>query len=330
VKVAVVGTGSVGRRHLSNLLALGVKNLIAVSEHSRHPHVDISNITIPTCPDFDDALGERPTAVVIANSTSLHLDYLKRAVAAGCHVYLEKPAGVSAHGLAPVVATAAARGLVVAMGTMYRFNERLESLRVRVRRGDIGQVLSAESLIGEHIKDYHPGEDYRLSYTGRAALGGGVLLTQIHQIDWLNWILGPFETVFATGGHISDLEIDVEDSATYLLRSCDGTPAYGHLDYLQRPKRAGLTITGTGGRLEWDLFDHTLTFRKAANHAQEEVERSPHDRNAMFVAAMQDFLSCTKTGAPPRAALEDGRRAVAIVDAIKSSMASGNSERIDP
>jgi predicted dehydrogenase len=330
MRIAVVGTGSIGRRHIANLRRLGIGDVLAVSEHNRHDSLTVDGATVAVCHDFGAALATGLDAVVIANPTSLHLDYLARAVEAGCHVYLEKPASTSAVGLHRVEHEAARRSLVIAMGTMYRFNARLESLRARVQRGDVGQVLCAETVIGEHIADYHPDEDYRESYTARAELGGGVLLTQIHQIDWLNWIFGPFETVFAIGGKLSDLGIDVEDTATYLLRAGDGTPAYGHLDYLQRPKRAGMTVTGTAGRLEWDLFSHALTYVAAANDAEAEVEQSDYDRNAMFFAAMDDFLNSVRRSGTPRATLADGHQALAVVDAIKASMKSGRVEGIAP
>jgi predicted dehydrogenase len=330
MKVAVVGIGSVGRRHLGNLLRLGIDDIIAVSEHNRLDELSIENRRVPVCHDFGCALAGRPDAVVVANPTHLHLDYLRRAIDAGCHVYLEMPAATTATGLASVASEAARRRLVVAMGTMYRFNARLESLRRRILGGAVGKVLSVEALIGEHIADYHPGEDYRQSYTARAALGGGVLLTQIHQIDWLLWTFGTFDSVFAAGGHRTDLDLDVEDSVSYLLRGSDGASAYGHLDYLQRPKRAGITVTGMGGRLEWDLFAHKLTFQPADNTAEPEIETSPYDRNAMFVAGMADFLDSIRSGGTPRSTLEDGRRALVVVDAIKASMRSGQAEPIAP
>ena len=326
--IAVVGTGSIGRRHLKNLLYIGERDIIAVSEHSGKSSIDIDGTVIQAVSDYDSVLGADVTAIVIGNPTSLHLDYLRRALMAGKHVYLEKPAALSASGLTDLITQAEVQHLVVAMGTMYRFNERLEKLRERVQAGDCGTVLSVESQIGEHIADYHSEEDYRLSYTARKDLGGGVLLTQIHQVDWLNWIFGPFETAFAVGGHRSDLEIDVEDTVSFLLESHTKLPAYGHLDYLQRPKAANMRVTGTGGRLEWDLFGHGLSFTPARADGKPSVEKSPYDRNAMFMASMRDFLSCIKYGGRPRASLEDGRTALCIVDAIRQSMMTGKSEKI--
>lgn len=330
MKAAVVGIGSVGRRHLGNLLRLGLTDIVAVSEHNRLASLSLEGRAVAVSNEFQRTLEAKPDLVVVANPTHLHLEYLRRAIDAGCHVYMEKPAAISAAGLKPLADEANRRGLVIAVGTMYRFNERLESLRARLRRGDIGEPLAVESVIGEHIADYHPGEDYRLSYTARKAMGGGVLLTQIHQIDWLLWLFGSFETVFATGGKVTDLQIDVEDSVSYLMRTADGRPAYGHLNYVQRPKRAGLVVTGSRGRLEWDLFAHKLTFQAADNAAEPQVEISAYDRNAMFVACMADFLNAVRTGGVPRSTLEDGRRALAVVDAIKASLHSGAAQTVAP
>ena len=328
MKIAVVGTGSVGRRHLANLLELGLTELIAVSEHGRKTGLEVAGVQIPVLHDYEDALKASVDAVIICNPTSMHLDYLRRAIESGKHVYLEKPASISADGLNHLIAEADGKKLIAAMGTIYRFNECLEELREKLLAGEHGAVLSVETVIGEHIADYHPGEDYRQSYTARAELGGGVLLTQIHQIDWLNWLFGPFDKVFAIGGHRSSLDIDVEDTVSYLLLSANGTPAYGHLDYLQRPKRAGITVTGTAARLEWDLFDCTLNVTPSQANAPTTTLRSAQDRNSMFVAAMKDFLDAIKKSTRPRATLADGQQALCIVDAIKASLASRNTENI--
>lgn len=328
--VAVVGTGSIGRRHLANLLRLGVRDVIAVSEHNRRVGLEIDGTSIPVVHEYTDVLGPDVEAVVIGNPTSLHRSYLARALAADKHVYLEKPAAESAEGLDKLATQAEKRGLVVAVGTMYRFNGRLVSLERRLAAGAAGRLLSVETMLGEHIADYHPGEDYRQGYAGRAELGGGVLLTQIHQIDWLNWLFGPFECVFAVGDRRSDLEIDVEDNVSYLLRARFGVPVYGHLDYLQRPKRVTLTVTGEDGRFHWDLFADRLEFSPARAQAAPEVETGDDDRNAMFAAAMTDFLDCVRTGRTPRSSLQDGLTALRIVDAIKASLVSGRTELIEP
>ena len=85
---------------------------------------------------------------------------------------------------------------------------------------------------------WHPYEDYRALYAARADLGGGVVLSQIHEFDYLYALFGLPRRLFAIGGHLSHLEIDVEDVASTLMEfNVDGhiLPVHLQQDYLQRP-----------------------------------------------------------------------------------------------
>jgi predicted dehydrogenase len=318
----VVGTGSAGLRHIANLARLGVSEVVAVSEHHRRSEVVVQGRKVCVAHEYDAAL-ELVDAVVIANPTSLHHAYLARAVSAGRHVLCEKPVSTAATGLDALADEADRKGVIVAVGCQFRFNRMLGRLRDRVLGGELGTILDVDAQSGEHLADYHPDEDYRQSYAARQSLGGGVLLTQVHQVDYLHWIFGPFETVFAAGGHVTDLEIDVEDSASYLLRSVSGVPVRAHLDYVQRPKRQALTVTGTGGRLSWDYHRNQVCFVPPLLDAAPEVEGEPFDRNQMFVDLMADFLAAVRRSEPPRTTLRDAIAVLEVVDGIKASIHDG-------
>ena len=78
--------------------------------------------------------------------------------------------------------------------------------------------------VGEYLPGWHTYEDYRQMYASRADLGGGVILSQIHELDYLYWLFGLPKRVFALGGHLTRLEVDVEDIASILLE-CRSRPA---------------------------------------------------------------------------------------------------------
>jgi predicted dehydrogenase len=319
VRVAVVGTGSIGRRHLGTLLSLGCTDLVAVSEHGRRAELVVDGVDVAVRHRLDDVLGD-VDLVVVASPTAHHRDQAAAAVAAGCHVLVEKPVGVSSAGLDQLAAAAEAGGLVAAAAHQFRFEPGLLALRDLMRSGALGVVLTVEAHQGEHLADYHPDEDYRTGYAARRDLGGGVLRTQIHHLDHLEWIFGPLVRVYAAGGHRTDLEIDVEDTATYLFRSADGTPVQGHLDYRQRPKVVSLVVVGTEGRAVWDHYGGRLVVTPVAPGAEPVVRSWPYDRAAMFTAQMRDVLEAVRTGRPPRTPLRDGIRAVRLVEAIELSM----------
>ena len=329
VRIAVVGTGSIGRRHLGTLLALGETDLVAVSEHERREALTVDGVDVPVRHQLGDAVGDADL-VVVATPTSLHRDQAAAAVAAGCHVLVEKPVGATSAGLDMVADAADDRGLVAAAAHQFRFEPGLVALREMVAEGVLGPILTVDAHQGEHLADYHPDEDYREGYAARRDLGGGVLRTQIHHLDHLEWLFGPLVRVYAAGGHRTDLEIDVEDTASYLFRTADGTPVQGHLDYRQRPKHVSLVVVGADGRVDWDHYGGRLVHTPFAPGAEPVLRTWPYDRDAMFRAQWQDVLSAVRTGSPPRTPLRDGIRAVRLVEAIERSMATDEAVPVEP
>lgn len=317
-KIAVVGTGSIGRRHLAVLLELGCDAPIAVSEHRRLGQVEVDGRPVEVAHSLGDVV-DRVDAVIVASPTAMHLDHLRTAVDAGRHVLVEKPVATNSAGLDAIVTDAERRGLVAATGHQFRYEPGLLAIRDMVQDGSLGVLLAVEAHQGEHLADYHPDEDYRVGYAARADLGGGVLRTQIHHIDVLEWIFGPLERVYASGGHVTDLEIDVEDAASYLFRSAVGTPVYGHLDYRQRPRTVTLRVVGTDGRIDWDHY--AGHFVHTPNGGEPVVTAWPYDRQAMFRSQTSDFLDAIRGAGVVRTSLREGVRAVRLVEAIERSCA---------
>lgn len=327
--VAVIGTGSIGRRHAANLLALG-EDVLAVSTRRSAPTIEIASTEVPCVGSLDAALDRGVDAVVVANPTSLHGEVAGAAIAAGCDVYLEKPATPSVTTCRPLLEAAERAGATVAVGHQLRFHPLVDELRARLASGDLGRVLAVHATWVEHLEDYHPGEDYRQGYAARQDLGGGVLLTQNHLPDLLHLLVGPFASVFAVGGHLSELELDVDDSVTFTAATPDQVAATAHLDYLQRPKRSTIEVHGTAGRACIDLVAGEIRHRSNARGAVEETEVRAVERNDLFLATMADFLAARRSGDEPRCGLREALEVLALTDAIRTSMSSGASVALAP
>ena len=334
MKILIAGLGSIGRRHFRNLVALGETNLVLLrTRKSTLPDDELAGYPVET--DLAEALKRhQPEAVVVANPTSMHLEVAIPAAEAGCHILLEKPVSHSLEGLDLLQQAAAKSGSRILVGFQFRYHPTLNKARELIQAGTIGRVLTVHAHWGEYLPNWHPWEDYRQSYAARAELGGGVIVTLTHPLDYLRYLLGDVASLWSFNGHISPLEVNVEDAAEIGLRFANGAVGGVHVNYFQRPPIHKLEIVGTQGTLRWDNADGVLHLLRMpaefgtyeANPPAPVVEQFPlpegFDRNHLFVAQTKHFLGVVR-GAQPICDLNDGVQALKLALGAKESQSTG-------
>ncbi len=183
--IIICGLGSVGRRHLYNLQALG-RNDIVLLRTGKSTLPDDELGILPVEYDLNHALLHwQPEGVVISNPTALHLEVAIPAAEAGCHLLIEKPMSHSTDGLDTLTKALRKGGGQVLVGYQFRFHPGLLAVKQLLEKEAIGCLISARVHWGEYLPDWHPWEDYRHSYSARSDLGGGVVLTLSHPFDYL-------------------------------------------------------------------------------------------------------------------------------------------------
>jgi predicted dehydrogenase len=332
MRILIVGLGAAGRRHARNLRALlgDTVELLALRRRGGGG-IQEEGLGVTVFHDMESALGERPDGVIVADPTSMHLASASAAIEAGCALLIEKPLSHSWDGVDEFLSAASASSAPVLVGYQFRFHALLERVRGLVQDGAFGPVVSAVATYGEYLPDWHPYEDYRTGYAARRELGGGVVLTQIHDIDYLGWILGWPREVYSVGGHLSALEVDVDDTAVSLWPCLSGgrrVPVSLHQDYTHRPPVRRLEITMVGGVLHLDLLAPRLQAWDA--DARCVIDDSPvgYDRNDLFLAQMDHFLACMAGRETPRVPPMEAAKSLAVALAALRSQASGVVERV--
>ena len=317
MKFLIAGLGSIGRRHLRNLEALGERDILLYRTHkSTLEDKDLAAYPVET--DLQTALAHQPDAVIVSNPTALHIQVAVPAAEDGCALFIEKPIAYQSDDLLALETALEKHQNRVFVAYQFRFNPGLRKIKDLLEQGVIGRPLSFHCYWGEYLPDWHPWEDYRKSYAARKDLGGGVVLTLCHPIDYLRWLFGDAHDVFANVDKISDLEIDVEDFADVLLRFEDNISGSLHLDYFSRPKRHDLEITGTRGALYWDYANSAVRLKTGE---QEKVFPAPksYDRNSMFLDEMKHFIQVVDGEAEPLCSYPDGIKALQLSWAILQS-----------
>lgn len=327
MKILIVGLGSVGRRHLRNLVALGQTDLVLLrSGRSTLPDDDLRGY--PVAREVEEALHSKPQAAIIATPTSLHLESAIPLARAGIDLLLEKPVSHTMQGVLELAQAAAASGAQVMIAYQYRQHPGLRKVRAWLTEGAIGRPLAAHAHYGDFLPDWHPWEDFHQSYSARADLGGGVVLTLCHPLDYLVWMLGEVTQVFGMTASQAGFGIDVEDTALATLRFASGVMAAVHLNYVQQPPCHQMSLLGTEGTIAWDQADGAARLYRAATGAWE-VQEVPagYERNDMFVAEMKAFLDMVAGCSPAEPSLADGIRSLELALAILESSRQGR--RID-
>ena len=253
----------------------------------------------------------------------------------GCHILLEKPVSHSLVGLDTLQKTAEKSGSHILVGFQFRYHPTLIKARELIQSGALGQVLTVHAHWGEYLPNWHPWEDYRQSYAARTELGGGVIGTLTHPFDYLRYLLGEVDALWSFNGHISPLELDVEDVAEIGLKFNNGAIGGVHVNYVQRPPVHRLEIVGTNGTLRWDNADGKLHFYRmpAPFGSYSEIPPAPvlesyplpegFERNDLFIAQMRHFLNVVRGTERPVCTLEDGIHVQRLVQAARESEASG-------
>jgi predicted dehydrogenase len=212
----------------------------------------------------------------------------------------------------------------VRVGFQLRFHPTLRLAAERIAAGEIGAVQSVRAHWGEYLPNWHPWEDYRQGYAARSDLGGGVILTLCHPLDYLRFVIGEVSDVWAFTGQSSDLQLPVESSAEIGLRFANGVIGSVHLDYVQQPPTHTLEVIGSEGMLRWNAADGALTvYSPGAQTWQVHLPPEGFDRNWLFIDEMRNFLAVARREAQPACTLEDGIRALQIALAARDSAADG-------
>ena len=261
-KILLIGLGSIGQRHLRNLHFLNKKfKFLAYRRKKTVPTLDdnlkpIKNVDLKSLYNLKVSnslkylIDQKPYAAFICSPTSFHIEEAIICIKNNINVFIEKPLGSSARKLSELkkVLTHKKKDKIqTMMGFQTKFNPLYNYLRKYLAKNKNKKIRRVEIFNGESIKDFHKYEDYRVSYAARKKLGGGVLLSQIHEIDYFLDLFKNYRIKILSSKLFkkSNLKIDVEDTfdANLEIENRLGkSHANIHLDFYTKPKKKFIKI----------------------------------------------------------------------------------------
>jgi predicted dehydrogenase len=320
----VVGGGSIGKRHLTNMQRMGV-DVVAVDPDPTVREGLTTELDIETYAALSEGLTEfDPDFVVVCTPNRYHVEVAKQAAEAGCHLFIEKPLSHDLNGINELKTVLSQQNLVSLVGCNLRFNPELRKIHRLLQSERIGPVVAARIEAGSYLPEWFPDSDYTDSYSAREDLGGGVILDYIHEINYARWFFGEFETVSALAGQRTQLDIETNDVAGILAETTDGIVCEFHLDYIQREYSRSCHIIGENGTIRWSWENEQVDWYVADEDTHSTYER-PADwkMNDMYIKEMKHFLSCIRSHEATTCPVSCGERDLAVALAARQSAESG-------
>lgn len=283
MKVCFCGLGSIGKRHLENILTIAEELNIDLEIHAlrKTPRIledEIFSFVSKQIID-EDKLDCDYDVVFVTNPTILHYDTIKAMSGKTKHMFIEKPIfdgkkynieALSLH----------KEGVYYVAGPL-RFSNVLQKLKELILEE---KIYCVRSICSSYLPDWRPNLDYRLLYSARKDQGGGVTIDLIHEWDYITFLFGFPQNVYCIYGKYSHLEIDSEDLAVYIANYKDKVVEL-HLDYFGRVPRREIEIFTEKGTILGDIIKNTISFTNSREQIHFEEEK-----NDIYLKEMRFFI----------------------------------------
>jgi len=270
MKACFFGLGSIGQRHLKNLKTISKKFNLQVECHA------LRSSDSPLPPDIESLisktvytekeLDKKYDIIFITNPTSLHYDTLKN----NCHrakaFFIEKPIFEKARTLDEKQFSEG----IFYVACPLRYTKVFKTLQQEVSKN---MIFAGRAICSSYLPHWRKGTDYIQTYSARKELGGGVKMDLIHELDYITNLFGFPQSVILADGKFSDLKINSEDYAAYILKYNNKIITL-HLDYFGMTSKREIELFTDSGTIIGDFIN------------------SGEQPNDKYLAEMEYFLDC--------------------------------------
>jgi predicted dehydrogenase len=336
VKLAVLGAGLIGKRHIEQIIAMPEAKLTAIVDPTPAARHLAAAKAAPWFESLASMLagGEMPDGVIIATPNQLHVANSLEAIAAGIPVLVEKPIADDVAAATRLVHAAESAGVAVLVGHHRRHNPMIQKARQIIEGGRLGRVIAVHGFFWLMKPD-----DYFDVVWRREKGAGPVFLNLIHDVDLLRYLCGEVVLVQALESNLVRGHV-VEETAVILLKFDSGAlgtfnvsdsvvspwswePTTGENPIYPRTNRSCYYIGGTHGSL---TLPELAVWSNPGKHGWHE----PLMAERLFAAdedplrlQIQQFCRVIRGEEAPLVPGREGLKTLKVIEAVKTAARSG-------
>ena len=273
MNVLFIGLGSIGQRHLRNLNKISKDfNIYAYRRKFTTPYLNNKNQPINTnlinkykvrlINSLSNLKKLKINMVFICTPSSMHASEIIKIAKQKINIFVEKPVCTQFSDIKKIEKILKKEKINTMVGYQLKFNHIIIYLKKKIEKIS-SNINFVQINHGESIKYFHPYEDYKESYTSNKKLGGGVVLTQIHEFDYMRFLFDNFKIkrVASVNSKLSNLQIDVEDTHTSIFQIMNSNKKIIcniNLNYFEEPKNRIIKIICNNKVIIADLNKQTI------------------------------------------------------------------------
>ena len=319
--LAIVGLGSIGRRHLRLISEIRPDIKIIVVRSGHGSACDEEKMAVKVTDSIGDAIKEGIQAAIISSPATLHLKQSLELAKNGIHLLIEKPISHTSDRVKELLKIVNENRITIMVGYVLRYDLGAIKFKNWLDNKIKGKILHARIECGSYLPDWRPDQDYRKTVSALSELGGGVLLELSHEVDYLYWFFGKPKDVQAQIRNSGTLDINVEDQVDLLVTSEQGYCISVQIDFNRRHVERKCKVLTTEGELIWDAVNKNVTW-KGVNKEQFKYEYN-NERNSIYRKQLEVFFDCIENDNDPIVTVKDGINVISLIDAVRNASEKG-------
>ena len=320
MKIAIIGSGSIARRHYSNIKKLKPSSEILI--YTRPLNIQskkkLFGDNVNFVSELDEVIKFSPLIAVICSPASLHIEQSLRLSEENINLFIEKPLSNKVSGIETLLMKTKNNKTINMVGYPLRFNSSLLFFREKAQAILSDSEINIRSECYSYLPDWRPDVDYRKSVSSNKSLGGGALLELSHEIDYLKWTFGKLSLIESNIQNKGILDIDVEDSADLFLEVNQNRKIKIELsiDFSSNILRRECLLSSETNELKWDGINNKVLSRDKKISDDWKVEFED-DEDDMFFEEIRYYMNCVSSKTIAEPSITDALETLNIIHEAK-------------
>lgn len=291
MNICVIGLGSMGKRRIRDLLALGIEKIVGIDLNPERCSETNRLFGIETLFDAENTVFDDYDAVVISTPPDMHAVYGKLAANAGKPFFME--ANVVQNGLPELASLCKSQKILAAPSCTMRFHPSIKLLKQLMEQISPQAIAAFSYVSGQYLPDWHPYEDYRCFYAAKRETGACREIVPF-ELNWLTWLFGEVTEVNAIKAKRTKLQVDIDDIYILTLAFSSGVVGSLEVNVISRIPERYFRAIGEGVHIIWNWMDQEVKVYNAATESwkihPETTGFKKYDLEDMYYDEMQAFV----------------------------------------